>query len=89
MPNRLRRRCKRATVDALASLEQAFLAEATRQERERLIKQARNEALQNREATLQACPLSWPATMMQQMNSQYLEVAFKPGVTTASQMERS
>lgn len=76
MPNRLRRRRKRSMTDALISLEQAFQAEAARQERERLIECARITALQEREATLRTCPVTWPATMIREMESHYHELGF-------------
>jgi hypothetical protein len=76
MPNRLRRRRKRSMTDALISLEQAFQAEAARQERERLVECARIVALQEREAMLQTRPVAWPATMVKEMESHYHELGF-------------
>ena len=74
MPNRLRRRARQDINDALISLEQAFQAEAARQERERIIEYARITALNERQIALQGGALSWPATMMQEMQSYYGDV---------------
>ena len=74
MPNRLRRRPREDITDALISLEQAFRAEAARQERERMIERARIIALNERQIALQAGGLSWPATMMQEMQSHYGDI---------------
>ena len=68
MPNRLRRRSRQNMTDALISLEHAFQAEAARQQRER-IENARIAALHEREAALHADALSWPVTMMKEMQS--------------------
>ena len=68
MPNRLRKRSQQNFYSAIASLEQAFRDEATRQ-REQVIEQARIIALQNRATTIQSNPLSWPATMMMEMET--------------------
>jgi hypothetical protein len=73
MPNRLRRRSRQNMMDALISLEHAFQAEAARQQRER-IENARIDALREREAALNSGALSWPVTMMQEMQSHYGEV---------------
>ena len=70
MPTRLRRKSKANLSDALQSLANAFQAEADRQQTER-IEVARTTALKEREAMLQACPVSWPATMTEQMSSNY------------------
>ena len=60
--------------EALISLGQAFQAEAARQERERVIEHARAVALLEREATLHAYPVSWPVTMMQEMQVYYGDI---------------
>ena len=74
MPNRLRRRTQQNITDALISLEHAFQAEAARQQRERMIENARITALHEREAALHASALSWPVTMMEEMQSHYGDV---------------
>ena len=74
MPNRLRRRSRQNITDALTALENAFKAEAARQQRERMIENARIAALHEREAALHAGALSWPVTMMQEMQSHYGDV---------------
>lgn len=74
MPNRLRRRSRQNITDALTALENAFKAEAARQQRERMIENARIVALHEREAALHAGALSWPVTMMQEMQSHYGDV---------------
>jgi len=70
MPTRLRRKSKANFSDALQSLANAFQAEADRQQSER-IEIARNIAIKERERMLLACPVSWPATMTQDMTSNY------------------
>lgn len=79
MPNKLRRRSQRALTEALMSLGEAFQAEAARQERERVVECARSIALLDREITLRESPISWPATMMQEMQVHHGDIRVQRG----------
>lgn len=70
MPNRLRRKSKANLNDAVQALANAFQAEADRQQHER-VEIARLEALKEREAIFLSCPVSWPATMTEEMSDNY------------------